>query len=271
MRARSGFRSVCGSRALITGASSGIGWALAIRLAAEGAELAISARRSALLEALADEIAKAGHRRPHVLVADLSHPGSASKLAGEALSMFDGKVDVLVNNAGASLVSSQVNVADSADARAVYETNLWSPIALAAAVVPAMRAAGSGMIVNVTSTTKAVPLALLSYYSASKAALSQATQALRYELADTGVRVLEVIPGATDTALRDLDDVPWKGRPPRTLPPVPPEKMADAITDAIACGRARLIYPRYALLPVEIPVVGRLVATIASRRISTGP
>jgi uncharacterized protein len=257
-----------GARVLLTGASSGIGRALTIRLAAEGCELALAARRSKLLDALADEVESAGQRRPHVLSVDLSQVGAANLLAQQALSLFDGRVDALVNNAGASLIGSHERVSDSGSARAVYETNLWSPIALAAALLPVMRAAGSGMIVNVTSTTKAVPLALLGYYAGSKAALSVATQALRHELADSGIRVLEVVPGATDTALRDVDEMPWKNTPPRTLPPTTPQKVADAIARAMARGRSRLVYPRYALVPVEVPSAGRLVAAVGSARIA---
>jgi NAD(P)-dependent dehydrogenase (short-subunit alcohol dehydrogenase family) len=143
-----------GKRVLLTGASSGIGRALAAELAARGALLVLAARRADLLEELAEEIAADGHRRPEVIPADLSEPGAAQALATAALSALDGSLDVLINNAGASLTGAQSMIGDMPDARAVFEVNLWSPLALTAAVVPVMRTAGAGIIVNVTSTVR---------------------------------------------------------------------------------------------------------------------
>lgn len=257
-----------GARVLITGASSGIGRALAAQLAERGAVLALAARRSTLLDDVAEEIAAAGNQRPIVLTTDLSVRGNAAQLATRAIAELGG-IDVLVNNAGANLTASQSTQGDADAARAVFETNVWAPLALTAAVLPTMRAAGGGTIVNVTSTMASVPMPLIGYYSGSKAALSQATKALRHELADTPIGVLEVVPGGTDTALRDIDDLPWKGTAPRTLPPISPESMAAAIVRAMRRGDKRLVHPAYSLLPVELPFVGRLVAAIAAGRIDT--
>ena len=257
-----------GARTLITGASSGIGRALAVRLAGQGAVLALAARRSTLLHELADEISADGHHRPHVLVSDLSVPGAAAELGSRALCELGG-MEILINNAGTNLTGAQSRVADSAAARTVFETNLWAPLALAAAVLPAMRTARRGLVLNVTSTVQAVPLPLLGYYAASKAALAQATRSLRIELADTPVQVLEVVPGGTDTALRDIGELPWKGAPPPAPLPVSADAMATAIVRAITRGSNRLVYPSLSLLPLELPVVGRLVATLAGRRIDT--
>jgi short-subunit dehydrogenase len=258
-----------GGQVLITGASSGIGRALAVQLAGEGAVLALAARRTALLDELADEIEAAGHARPQVLTADLAVPDRAADLATRAIAAFDGRIDMLVNNAGANLIGPQATLADSDAARSVFETNFWTPLALTAAVLPGMRAQGQGLIVNVTSTVQAVPIPLLGYYAASKAALAQATRALRHELADTPVRVLEVIPGSTNTALRDIDELPWKGAAPRTLPPVSPASTAAAITKAIRRGSTRVMHPSYSLVPLEVPLVGRIVAAVAGSRVDT--
>src|SRR5262245_59666143 len=108
--------AIAGKRALVTGASSGIGRALAIALAKRGAILALSARRRAALDSLADEIAATGASRPKVLEADLSQPGAAAKLAREADQALGG-VDLLVNNAGVGIAGSQVVVGDDAIAR----------------------------------------------------------------------------------------------------------------------------------------------------------
>lgn len=174
--------------------------------------LALAARRAALLDEVADEIADTGAARPALMSTDLSERGAAKQLASDAMDAL-GRIDVLINNAGTNLTGAQGVIADSDRARAVFELNVWSPLALTAALLPHMRAAGSGTIVNVTSTVQSVPLPLLGYYAASKAALAQATRSLRFELADTPIRIMEVIPGSTETALRDIDELPWKSGP----------------------------------------------------------
>ncbi|GAA3548468.1 SDR family oxidoreductase [Amycolatopsis ultiminotia] len=261
-------RTVSGARVLLTGASSGIGRALAVRLAERGAVLALTARRTELLDEAAEEIADAGHLRPRVLPADLAVPGVAAELGQRALATLGG-IDLLINNAGANMTAAQAVAADDEQARAVFETNLWTPLALTKAVLPAMRAAGRGVIVNTTSTVQAIPIPLLGYYAASKAALARATSALRLELAGTGIRVVEVVPGSTDTALRDIDELPWKGSPPPTLPAISPEAMAAAIVRALERGRTRVVHPGYSRAPLEVPVVGRLVAALAATRVDT--
>jgi short-subunit dehydrogenase len=258
-----------GQRVLLTGASSGIGRALAVLLAGKGAVLALAARRQALLDDVAAEIEVAGHRRPIVVGTDLSKPGASAALAAHALAEFGGGVDIVINNAGASVTGAQALIADSDSARALFEVNLWSPLALNAAVLPVMLDAGKGTIVNVTSTVQSVPLPLLGYYAASKSALAQATRSLRLELATTPIHVMEVVPGSTDTPLRDIGELPWKSGPPRTLPPVSPASTAAAIIRALERGANRIVYPAYSLIPLEVPAVGRLVAAIGGRRIDT--
>ena len=191
-----------GKHIVLTGASSGIGRALAMALADKGAILVLAARRRELLDGVAAEIDAAGHQRPIVIDTDLSAAGAAESLGKAALSALGGAVDVVINNAGANVTGPQSLIGDSAQARALFEVNVWSPLALTATLLPTMMTAGSGIIVNVTSTVQAVPLPLLGYYGASKAALAQATRSLRLELAETPIRVLEVVPGSTDTILR---------------------------------------------------------------------
>jgi short-subunit dehydrogenase len=258
-----------GARVLLTGASSGIGRALAVLLAAEGAQLVVAARRADLLEALGEEIAAAGHTQPFAVPTDLSVPGSAASLAAATLDHFGHEIDVVINNAGASLTGAQCRIGDAHIARTVYEVNLWSPLALGAALVPTMLAVGKGTIVNVTSTIQSVPLPLLGYYGSSKSALAQATRSLSLELAETPIRVMEGVPGATDTALRDVDELPWKTAPPKTLPPVSPQSSAAAIVRGLKRGANRVVYPTYSLVPLEIPAFGRLVARLGGRRVNT--
>lgn len=187
---------------LLTGASSGIGRALALGLGARGARLALAARRVPLLEQLADELAASGAPRPVILPADLSRRGAASELAAQAREAL-GAVDALVSNAGGGVGGSQWAVGDGDAAREAFEVNFWSPVALAAALVPAMRERGAGTVVNVTSGAPyGATWPSFGTYASTKAALSTVTEVLRSELAGSGVRVLEVVPGPVDTAVQ---------------------------------------------------------------------
>src|SRR5437763_6917676 len=120
---------LAGKRALVTGASSGIGRGLAKALAAEGVRLAVSARRADALASLADEIEGAGGARPVVLPADLSQRGQAAALAARAAEGL-GQVDILVNNAGVGIGGAQHLVGADEMARELVETNYWSALAL---------------------------------------------------------------------------------------------------------------------------------------------
>jgi short-subunit dehydrogenase len=183
---------------LLTGASGAIGAEVARRLAGGGAQLAISGRREERLTALADEIEAAGGLRPTVLLADLGRRGVAADLAERALSAL-GEVDVVINNAGASVQGLAWAAGDGDEAREVLETNFWSPLALTAALVPRMLARGSGAIVNVGSLARVSPFPHLGHYAASRSASSMATEVLRMELGPRGIRVVEVALGPVDT------------------------------------------------------------------------
>src|SRR5262245_21436135 len=132
-----------GKRALVTGASSGIGRAIARELGRRGVVLALAARRTPALESLAAEISAEGGTRPVVLTADLSRAGEAA-LCAEVARVKLGGVDLLVNNAGVNITGRQEEIGDDQAAREMFETNYWSPLALTRALVPAMREAGEG-------------------------------------------------------------------------------------------------------------------------------
>src|SRR3954469_1002755 len=169
-----------GKRVLLTGASSGIGEEAAKRLAARGARLALVARREERLHRVADEIARASHPRPEVIAADLGVRGTAAQVARRAVDAL-GPIDVLVNNAGASIQALTWLPGDGDEASSVFETNLWSPMALVAALAPDMVARGEGVIVNTGSMAQVSPFPHLGHYSASRAALGLITQAMRLE------------------------------------------------------------------------------------------
>jgi short-subunit dehydrogenase len=184
---------------LLTGASSGIGAAVARRLGGQGARLAISARRAEQLEEVADAVERGGGTRPVVLPADLGQPGEPAMLGRRALEAL-GEIDVLINNAGSSMQGLTWLAGDAQGARAVLETNLWGPLALTAAIAPGMVRRGAGAIVNVGSMARVSPFPHLGVYAASRAAIASATEVLDMELRPRGVRVVEVALGPVDTA-----------------------------------------------------------------------
>ena len=242
-----------GSGVLLTGASSGIGRELAKKLAGRGARLAISARRRPLLEKVADEIVANGHPRPAILEADLSKRGEAARLAHEADAVL-GQVDILINNAGGGVGGAQWAVGDRDEGRDAFEVNLWSPAALIQALVPAMRERGRGAVVNVTSLAQVATWPGFGTYAATKSALAATTEALRMELVDSGVHVLEVIPGPVDTAVQaETRLIPGIERMLDRTPLGDPAEMAVRALDALECGKKRVVYPRIGRVAYTFP------------------
>jgi len=251
-----------GKGVLVTGASGAIGSEVVKQLGARGARLALSGRRQQRLEAVADEVAEAGGTRPAVLPADLGRRGEADALAAAAIDSI-GEIDVLINNAGASVQGLTWVVGDRDEAREVLETNLWSPLALASALSPRMLERGSGAIVNVGSMARVSPFPHLGHYAASRSALAMATEVLRMELGPRGVRVVEVALGPVDTPASRENRVlagadQWlEGRP--GLGSV--EAAAAAIV-AAAEGEQQGVafYPRMLRWPHRFPGLGRRYA-----------
>lgn len=258
-----------GRRVLVTGASSGIGRAVARRIAPRGAALAVTARRKHLLDEVADAIAATGADRPTVLAADLSVPGAARELADRATDALGG-VDVLVNNAGGGVGGSQWATADGAPAREAFEINYWSPVALTAALVPPMRSRGDGAVVNLTSAAQVVTWPTFGGYAATKAALASATETLRLELAGSGVSVTEVVVGPVDTAVQgetrlipgigDMLDRVYGGRLGD------PDELAGLIVAGIERRRPRIVYPRRTWVAYALPGLARRSVARAAER-----
>jgi NAD(P)-dependent dehydrogenase (short-subunit alcohol dehydrogenase family) len=180
-------------RALITGASRGLGRAVAQRLFAEGAQLALVARESAVIEQLASELAGS-----HALSADLAQADQAEALVSRAVQRLGG-LDAVVNCAGIVCYADALDVS-RAELQAQLDVNFVAPFVIAQCAARVMRAAGEGgAIVNVASTLGLRPAAQTSAYAASKAALLSMTRAFALELGRYDIRVNAVAPGIVDT------------------------------------------------------------------------
>ena len=188
---------------LVTGASSGIGEAVARVLAARGDTVALVARRADRLDAvLADcRVTSPDSRR---WAADLSDPAAAADLALSIWDHYDG-LDVVINNAGVPMRRHATNLT-MAEVERTMTTNYFSPVAITLALLPRMLARRSGMFVNVSSLGGRLGIATEAAYSGSKFALAGWSEALAIDLAGSGVQVKLILPGAIDTEIWDQPD-----------------------------------------------------------------
>lgn len=181
--------------AVVTGASRGIGAAIARALDAAGARVMLVARDGEALEDVAGHLAN----EPLVVIADLADPAAPARVAAEALASM-GRVDVLVNNAAIAARLPTEDM-DAALIDGLHAVNVRAPLLLIAALVPSMRAAGRGSIVNLSSVSGVVGTPRRAAYAATKGAIDAATRSLAMELGPSGIRVNAVAPGVVDTDL----------------------------------------------------------------------
>jgi short-subunit dehydrogenase len=194
---------LAGANVLVTGASSGIGAALAPVLAARGATVGIVARREERLRAVLDAC-RAHAPGSRMWVADLGDLEHAEAVALEAWDAFGG-LDALVNNAA---IPKRTRVTDLTpdDVRHVMDVDFHSPVRMTLAVLPRMLARGSGTVLFVSSTGGRIPIANEAAYNAAKFALCGFAEAMFLDLAGTGVDVKLVLPGPIDTEIWDQPD-----------------------------------------------------------------
>ena len=213
--------------ALITGASSGIGAALALDLARRGTTVGIVARRQDRLAEVLFECQKVAPRSC-MWVADLAEPDAPERVADAAWTEF-GHVDVLVNNAAIPGVR-HVQRLDAEEVDRVMQVNFTAPVRLTLALLPRLLARDSGTIVNVSSLGGRLGIQREAAYCASKFALCGWSESLALDLWSTGVKVKLVIPGAVDTEIWDRP-----GAEPSAYdgPKVPASEVAAGIADAI--------------------------------------
>ena len=200
-----------GRNAIVTGASRGIGAATAQRLAAEGANVAITARTVDKHDKLAGSLNETANllrqygNKVAVIAADMANDDDRMRIVPEAVDSLGGPIDILVNNAAAAMYASMLDY-PLRRRRIMFEINVHGPIDLAQAVIPSMRERGRGWIVNVSSATArhaAGPpfrtegvSSVIGIYGGSKAALNRVTNAFAVELYGTGIRINTVEPRA---------------------------------------------------------------------------
>ena len=239
-----GMNQLQGRVALVTGASKGLGRAIALAFAREGAELSLCARGEAALVTTAGECRRLGAEVVAV-PADVASPADRERLVSRTLDRF-GRIDVLINNASTLGPTPLPLLADS-DPQAfeeVVRVNLLAPFVLARAVIGGMLLRGSGMVINVSSDAAVNGYPGWGAYSAAKAGLDGLTRVWAAELAGSGVAVVSVDPGDMDTemhraALPD-DDPAALARPEEVAEAFVRLAARDAVADAagVATGDA---------------------------------
>jgi NADP-dependent 3-hydroxy acid dehydrogenase YdfG len=201
-------KSLAGKVALVTGASSGIGAAAAVALAAAGATVALSARRKDRLGELVAQIEAAGGKA-------LALPGDMTVEADALAAVEDtvkalGRIDILINSAGI-MQAGGIEGADLDEYRKVIDINLMATVYTCKAAIPHMLAQGVGDIINISSLAGRKGGPETNAYSASKHAVNAMTNGMRQELGDRNIRVSFLMPGATETEVaQSISNPVWR-------------------------------------------------------------
>lgn len=239
--------------ALVTGASSGIGRAVAERLAGAGATVVVHGRDATRTAEVARLVGGQG------VLGDLAAPGGAAAVVADAVSRHGG-VDVLVASAGTGW-SGPFTTMDPEAITALVAADLTAQIELVHAVLPGMLQRGRGHLVLLGSIAGRTGVAGEAVYAACKAGVDVFAASLREELHGTGVGVTVVVPGAVETPFFARRGRPYDRRVPR---PVPAAAVADRVVAAVAGDRAEVVVPGWLRLPVGL----RAVAPGLYRRLS---
>lgn len=222
--------SLAGRTAIVTGASRGIGLAIASALVAAGARVAMLARGREMLTARAANLGSAALAIP----CDVADPNSVTPAVDAAGRAFGGTPDVLVNNAGLFMIAPLAHTEPSRLVALVH-ANLIGPFLLVRAVVPGMQSRGSGHVITIGSVADRTILPGNAAYAATKFGARAMHEVLRAETRGSGVRTTLVSPGATDTPM-------WDALDPDNTPAFTPRASmlrADAVADAVMFALTR--------------------------------
>ena len=228
--------------AIITGASEGIGEAIARRFVAEGARVALAARSVDKLQALA---ASLGRERALAVPTDVAEPAQVERLVARTVERFGG-VNILVNNAGIGLYGPAYEM-DWEHFRRMWEVNFFGAVRCTLAALPYLRQR-RGVVVNISSVAGKIVLPYMAGYCATKFALNAFSTGLRMELARAGVRVVVVCPGRVRTefhrsAYRDGSNLPGLFRRPEESGGIRAEKVAEVTLRALRWGQREVVVP----------------------------
>lgn len=246
---------LAGTRALVTGASSGIGRATAIALAGAGCRVLLAGQDTHRL----DDVARAVGGG--TVIADLADRAQTLAL-GRALAQGQDSPQLVVHNAGVGLAAAADETGEQ-DVDRLLAVNLVAPILLTGALLPAMLREGRGHLVFVTSIAGELGVAGESAYAASKGGLGAYAASLRGELAGSGIRVTTVVPGVVDTAYYERRGMPYGRGSPRAIPA---EQVAAALVRAVERDRTRTVVPPWLRLPIAVRALApETYARLASR------
>jgi uncharacterized oxidoreductase len=223
-----------GKRVLVTGGSSGIGFAIASALLAKGAKVTVTGRRADVVSAAVQELQKTGGKVTGI-AADVGTGEGRAQTLQRALDALGG-LDILVNNAG-GVRASRLEATTEAEIEAMLNVDLLAPILLTRAALPSLRASGDAMVVNVTSGIALIGAPFYTSYAAAKAGLARFGEALRRELKGEGIHVLTVYPGATDTPMMKTN----RAGPELGFGREPASAVADATVEGIETGALEVI------------------------------
>jgi short-subunit dehydrogenase len=239
-------KQIVGSIALITGASSGIGEAAARSLARRKVHVILTARRVERLHALAGEIRAMGTgAEASVIPGDLTAPGEPERIAREALA-WKGRVDVLINNAGAGRMRFIESLDPRADILPILNLNLAVPILLIRELLPGMLARRDGCIINIGSTSGLMALPTSTIYCASKFGLRGFNDALRREVRGMGIDVCLVSPGPVRTEFGlHSGRVAGATEPSSMRIALPASAVGECIANLVRRPRRQVVIPWY--------------------------
>jgi short-subunit dehydrogenase len=239
-----------GKVAVVTGASMGIGEAIARNFVTEGANVVLLSRDTQRAEAARTRIGFAD--RTIALSCDVRHAEEIDRVLGLTLHHFK-RIDVWINNAGHGLFDSVAEV-EMAASHELFETNFFGALSAMQAVIPVMRQQGGGTIINISSVAGHIPIPFHATYSASKFALNALGKAARVELRRDGIHVLTVCPGYVRTAFSEnsVRGSNLKRIRPNSVKGITAERVAHATLEGYKKRKREVVVPWTMHIPVKL-------------------